>query len=69
MATTAYSAASEQPTFGRLVLCDSLLSLGEDADHARLRKTANRLLNPAMSVMGEPPAVRTRPIHERGTAW
>jgi hypothetical protein len=58
MATTAHITASAQPTFSALVLCDSLLSLAEDADHAGLRATAKRLLDLATSVLG-PRAART----------
>ena len=44
MATTAQHTANAHLTFSPLVLCDSLLSLAQDADHAGLRATADRLL-------------------------
>jgi hypothetical protein len=44
-----------QSTFSPLMLCDSLLSLAKEADHAGLRATANRLLNLATSVLDEAP--------------
>jgi hypothetical protein len=59
MATTALSITSAQRTFSPLVLCDSLLSLAQDADHAGLRATATRLLNLATSVLDEPAALPT----------
>ncbi len=59
MATTAHVTASAQPTFSALVLCDSLLSLAEDADRAGLRASANRLLDLATSVLDGPRAART----------
>ena len=59
MATTALSIARAQPAFSPLVLCNSLLSLAQEADHAGLRATARRLLNLATSVLDEPPALWT----------
>ena len=58
MATTAYGTASTHLPFSPLVLCDSLLSLAQDADHAGLRAAANRLLTLATSVLDERPAPR-----------
>ena len=56
MVTKAHSAAGERSTtFSPLIRCDSLLSLAEDANHAGLLMTANRLLDLATSVLGEPP--------------
>lgn len=60
MATTAHGTANAHLTFSPLVLCDSLLSLAQDADHAGLRGMANWLLTLATSVLDEPPAPRTR---------
>ena len=59
MASTALSIASAQPAFSPLVLCDSLLSLAQEADRAGLRATGTRLLNLATSVLDEPPTQRT----------
>jgi hypothetical protein len=59
MATTVQDTANAHMTFSPLVLCDSLLSLAQDADHAGLRATAGRLLTLATSVLDERPAPRT----------
>ena len=67
MVTKAHSAAGRtvhhlQPPSRR----DSLLSLAEDANHAGLLMTANRLLDLATSVLGEPPRPRPSPVSEHG---
>jgi hypothetical protein len=59
MATMLHATVNGHSTFSPLVLCDSLLSLAEDADHAGLRATANRLLTLATAVLDERPAPRT----------
>ena len=48
---------SASPAFSPLVLCDSLLA--QEAEYARLRATATRLLNLATSVLDEPAALPT----------
>ena len=62
MSTTAHGTASTHVVFSPLVLCDSLLSLAQDADHAGLRAAADRLLSLATSVLDEPPAPRTHAV-------
>jgi hypothetical protein len=57
MTTTIYG--NTHLTFSPLVLCDSLLSLAQDAADAGLRATANRLLALANSVLDERPVPRT----------
>ena len=59
MAATSLCTISTPPAFSPLVLCDNLLSLAQEADHAGLRATATRLLNLATSVLDEPAALPT----------
>ena len=46
MATTAQDTANAHMTFSPLVLCDSLLSLAQDADHAGLRANGGSVADP-----------------------
>ena len=59
MTTTVHGTANAYSVFSPLVLCDSLLSLAQDADHAGLRAAADRLLALANSVLDERPVLRT----------
>jgi len=66
MTMTSRSTTSGQTAFSPLVLCDRLLSLAQDADHAGLRETAKRLLRLATSVLNGPSALWTHaPPRER----
>jgi hypothetical protein len=59
MTTSVHGTANAHLTFRPLVLCDSLLSLAQDAEHAGLRAVAHRLLALANSVLDERPAPRS----------
>lgn len=59
----------EQADPGRvspLILCDRLIRLAEEADHAGLSRAARRLVNLANAMFDDPPPPARRPPALRG---